>query len=70
MEKIKSVEVPISYENGEKWLVLKNFGDTGKLRAVAISKARQVHEGDSHHCNEISAKGSIRYHPKKWKINL
>lgn len=30
---------------------------------------RQVHEKDSHHCNEVSAKSSIRYHPKKWIIN-
>lgn len=68
MEKIKSVEVPINYEGEEKWFVLNNFGNSGKLRAVYISKPRQVAERDNHHCNEVSAKSSIRYHPKKWII--
>ena len=69
MEKIKKVEVPISYEGNDKWFVLNHFGNSGSLRAVHISKPRQVHEKDSHHCNEVSAKSSIRYHPKKWIIN-
>ena len=68
MEKIKSIAVPINYEGGEKWLVLNHFGNSGKLRAVHISKMRQVTERDSHHINEVSVKSSIRYHPKKWKI--
>jgi len=37
MEKLKSVEVPISYEGNEKWFVLDHFGSSGKLRA-AFSK--------------------------------
>lgn len=69
MEKITKIEIPITYEGDEKWFVLNHFGDSGQLRAVSISKPRQVHEKDSHHCNEVSAKGSIRYHPRKWKIN-
>ena len=69
MEKINSIPVPIHYEGDDKWLILNNLGDSGKLRAVYISKTRQVADGDGHHCNEVSAKGSIRYHPKKWNIN-
>ena len=51
------------------WKVLNHFGNASNLRAVHISKPRQVHEKDSHHCNEVTAKSSIRYHPKKWVIN-
>jgi len=69
MDKIKSIEVPISYEGNNKWFVLNHFGNSGNLRAVHISKPRRVHEKDSHHANEVTAKGSIRYLAKKWKIN-
>lgn len=69
MKKPKTVEVPINYEGNEKWFLLNHFGNSGKLRAVRISKPRQVAERDSHHCNEVSVKSSIRYLPKRWKIN-
>ena len=68
MEKTTKIEVPVVYHDQEKWLLLNCLGNTGKLRAVSISKSRLVHEADSHQCNEASAKSSIRYHPKRWKI--
>ena len=69
MERIRSIEVPVIYEGENKWLVLNHLGNAGNLRAVHISKPRQIHEKDSHHCNEVTAKSSIRYHPKRWIIN-
>lgn len=66
--KISSVSVPISYEGDKKWFVLNHFDNSGQVRAAHISKVRQVHEKDSHHCSEVSVKTSIRYHPKRWKI--
>lgn len=69
MEKVNKIEVPVIYHGEEKWLLLNYFGNAGKLRAVQISKPRQVPDPDSHHCDEVSAKSSIRYHPKRWIIN-
>lgn len=64
-----SIEVPLSLIKGEPVFILNKFGNSGKLRAVYISKPRQVHDSDSHHCNEVSAKGSIRYYPRQWDVS-
>ena len=66
MSQINEAIIPVIYHGNEKWLLLNFLSNTGKLRAVSISKPRQVHDPDSHHCNEVSVKSSIRYFPKKW----
>ncbi len=68
MDKITKVEIPIKDHKEEKWLLLDVLGNSGKLRAAFISKPLQVPDSDSHHCNEVNVKTSIRYHPKKWLI--
>ena len=39
MEKITKIEVPVVYYGQDKWLVLNHLGNSGKLRAVTISKS-------------------------------
>ena len=69
MDKVTKIDIPVIYHGEDKWLLLNHLGNSGKLRAAFISKPVQVADSDSHHCNEVSAKTSIRYHPKKWVIN-
>ena len=69
MTEINKVGIPIKPDKkGNKWLCLDVFGNTGLLKAVTINKPAQVLDDDNHHCNQVSVKTSIRYHPKKWKI--
>ena len=68
MEKISRVEIPVLFHGDVPWLLLNHLSNTGLLRAASMSKPRRAHDPDAHHCDEISAKTSIRYHPKKWFI--
>ena len=69
MTEIKKIGIPVkSDKKGNRWLCLNVLGNTGLLKAVAISKPVQVLDDDTHHCNQVSVKTSIRYHPKKFKI--
>ena len=62
---MKTIEVPIIFHNGKPWLLLDSLDSSGKLRAVYISKPKQVLDFDKHHCNEVRVKKSIRYLPRK-----
>lgn len=69
MAEVLDMPIPIVIDKGRKWLLLNVLGDTGNLRAACISKARRVLEDDGHHCDEVNAKGSVKYWPKKFFIN-
>ena len=65
---VGTFEIPVKIVDGEPWFIFSQGPNGGKLRAVHISKVRHVHDWDSHHCNEVSAKTSIRFSPKNWYL--
>lgn len=66
----REISIPLILDKeGKMWLVLKHLSDTGLIRAATIKKPRHVADEDGHHCEECFLKTSIRFHPKKYKIN-
>jgi|TARA_Y100000310_G_C20517398_1_gene731890 hypothetical protein len=63
---MKSEEIPVIKKEGKNWFLLNFLSTSGTLRAVYISKPKQVLDWDKHHCNELKVKKSIRYYPKMW----
>ncbi len=63
---MKSVDLPFVERDGRKWILLSALGRSGILRAAHIAKPKQVPDWDSHHCDQVQAKSSMRFHAKQW----
>lgn len=71
MANLPNISLPIRYDRSAKpWVLLHPLGDTFFVRAERIDLRQDGTEDSGHRIREAYLKGAVKFHPKKYLINL